>query len=63
MNIWKLLKQKREDIFKIAAKHGGSNIRIFGSVVRGVDFIVDVVTIKRLGENWRDGIFNEAVSL
>ena len=49
MNMWELLKQKREEIFQIAAKHGASNIRIFGSVARGeenadsdVDFIVEM---------------------
>jgi predicted nucleotidyltransferase len=29
------LKAKREEILKIAAKHGARNIRIFGSVARG----------------------------
>ncbi|VVB63617.1 Nucleotidyltransferase domain protein [uncultured archaeon] len=35
MFIEDLLKAKREDILKIAAKHGARNIRIFGSVARG----------------------------
>lgn len=30
-----LLQQKREDILRIAAKHGAYNIRVFGSVARG----------------------------
>ena len=30
-----LLKARREEILKIAAKHGARNIRIFGSVARG----------------------------
>ena len=30
-----LLKAKREELLKIAAKHGARNIRIFGSVARG----------------------------
>ena len=29
------MKAKREEILKIAAKHGARNIRIFGSVARG----------------------------
>ena len=29
------MEAKREEIFKIAAKHGARNIRIFGSVARG----------------------------
>jgi len=44
-----LLKEKREEILKIAAKHGARNVRLFGSVARGeadersdVDFLVDM---------------------
>jgi predicted nucleotidyltransferase len=43
-----LVRAKREEIRKIAAKHGARNIRVFGSVARGsarpssdVDFLVD----------------------
>jgi predicted nucleotidyltransferase len=49
MNLGPLLKEKREDILRIAAKHGARNVRVFGSVVRGearpdsdVDFLVDM---------------------
>ncbi|MFZ0931620.1 MAG: nucleotidyltransferase family protein [Syntrophobacteraceae bacterium] len=35
MSVKDLLKSKREDIIRIAAKYGASNIRIFGSVARG----------------------------
>ena len=35
MHIEDLLKAKREEILKIAAKHGARKIRIFGSVARG----------------------------
>jgi predicted nucleotidyltransferase len=42
-----LLVEKREEILRIAAKHGARNVRLFGSVVRGeaddrsdVDFLV-----------------------
>lgn len=42
-----LLHEKRAEILQVAAKHGASNIRIFGSVVRNedtpssdVDFVV-----------------------
>lgn len=48
-----LLKEKREEILKIAAEHGAYNVRVFGSVARGeadldsdIDFLVD------LGENF-----------
>jgi predicted nucleotidyltransferase len=49
MGIEELLKEKREQILRVAAKHGARNVRIFGSTVRGeagpgsdVDFLVDV---------------------
>lgn len=35
MHIDDLVKEKREDILKIAAKHGARKVRIFGSVARG----------------------------
>jgi uncharacterized protein len=44
-----LLKEKREAILQIAAKHGARNMRVFGSVARGeagkqsdIDFLVDL---------------------
>lgn len=49
MGIEELLKAKREEILRIAAKHGARNVRVFGSVARGeagpasdVDLLVDV---------------------
>ena len=49
MGIEELLTEKREEILRIAARHGACNVRIFGSVARGearpesdVDFLVDV---------------------
>jgi len=49
MELHELLREKREDILLIAAKHGARNVRIFGSVVRGdatptsdVDVLVDL---------------------
>lgn len=30
-----ILKDKREEILRIAAKHGAHNVRVFGSVARG----------------------------
>jgi uncharacterized protein len=49
MGIEELLRERREEILQIAARHGAHNIRIFGSVVRGearpdsdVDFLVDM---------------------
>jgi predicted nucleotidyltransferase len=44
-----LLRQKRDDILRLAAIYGARNVRIFGSVVRGeagadsdIDFLVDM---------------------
>lgn len=49
MLIEELIKEKREEILAIAAHHGASNVRIFGSVARGearensdVDFLVEI---------------------
>ena len=46
-----ILKEKRNDILNLAAKHGAYNVRVFGSVARGedrpdsdVDLLVDVGT-------------------
>lgn len=43
------LQEKREDILRIAERHGAYNVRVFGSVARGearpdsdVDFLIDV---------------------
>ncbi len=48
MGIDDLLKDKRSDILRIAAQHGASNVRVFGSIARGeagsdsdVDFLVE----------------------
>jgi len=35
MSAEKLLREKRDDILRIAARHGASNVRVFGSVARG----------------------------
>jgi len=52
MGIDELLKERREEIIRIAAQHGAYNVRVFGSVARGeanpdsdIDFLID------LGEN------------
>jgi uncharacterized protein len=49
MNFSELLKDKREAILQVAAKHGARNVRVFGSVARGeadeqsdIDFLVDM---------------------
>jgi predicted nucleotidyltransferase len=49
MNTLNVLQNRRAEILALAAKHGASNVRLFGSVVRGeygensdVDFLVDM---------------------
>lgn len=44
-----LVGERRGDILRLAAQHGATNIRVFGSVVRGeagagsdIDFLVDM---------------------
>jgi predicted nucleotidyltransferase len=48
MTVEHLLREKRNDIRNIAARHGAYNVRVFGSVARGeagpesdIDFLVD----------------------
>jgi hypothetical protein len=35
MDVTTVLKEKREEILSIAARHGARNVRIFGSIARG----------------------------
>lgn len=49
MSVHELLQERRKDILRIAAQHGASHVRIFGSVARGetrpdsdVDFLVEL---------------------
>ena len=49
MGIDQLLREKRENVLRIAAKHGVSSVRVFGSMARGeggpesdVDLLVEV---------------------
>ena len=49
MNVDELLREKREEILRIAAQRGAYNVRVFGSAARGeagpdsdVDFLVDL---------------------
>jgi len=55
MGINEILKLKRDDIHKIALRHGARNIRIFGSAVHGefradsdIDFLVDLESDRSL---------------
>lgn len=47
-DIKNVLSEKTQDVLSIVEKHGASNIRVFGSVVRGeatqesdIDFLID----------------------
>ena len=49
MDTVEILKNKRDEILRIAAKHGAQNVRVFGSAARGeadsksdVDLLVEV---------------------
>lgn len=55
MKFREILQQKREEILSLAAQHGASNVRVFGSVARGeeqensdVDFLVDMESDRSL---------------
>ena len=55
MRIDGLLRQKRDEIFKIASRHGAKNIRVFGSAARGeagsdsdIDFLIDLESDRSL---------------
>ena len=49
MKLDELLKEKRDEVLRSAAKHGARNIRVFGSLARGeadeksdIDFLVEM---------------------
>lgn len=49
MSVDELLKTKREDVLRVAARHGARNVRVFGSAAKGeagptsdVDFLVEM---------------------
>jgi predicted nucleotidyltransferase len=58
------LRARRDEILRVAAAHGVSNVRVFGSVARGtaapssdVDLLVDFELGRTLGDHvglWRD---------
>ena len=54
-----LLKDKREQILHIAAKHGANDVRIFGSVVRGEagpSSDIDVLVVLEPGRSLLDHV-------
>jgi hypothetical protein len=57
MSLSELVRTKREDILRAAAKHGATNVRVFGSVARGdagPDSDVDVLVDLEPGRNLFD---------
>ncbi len=48
MELNQLLEQKRDEILRVAAKHGAHNVRVFGSVARGeADSLSDIDLLVR----------------
>lgn len=59
MCIEDLLKSRRQDILAIAARHGASNVRIFGSVARGetrADSDIDILVEMEHGRSLMDHV-------
>jgi len=64
MGVEELLRQKREEILRVAARRGARNVRVFGSVARGeaspesdIDLLVDLDpgrSLLDLGGLWVD---------
>jgi len=64
MTACEILREKREEILRIAARHGARNVRVFGSVARGeadeksdIDLLVDMEpgrSLFDLGGLWSD---------
>lgn len=48
MKLQKLLQQNRNEIIKIAAKHGAYNVRVFGSVARGEETVKSDIDLSKL---------------
>lgn len=75
MDLNQLIKDKREEILQIAARHGAYNVRVFGSVARGeagpesdLDLLVDVEadrTLFDLGDLLEDlqGLLHRKVNI
>jgi uncharacterized protein len=58
MGIEELLGSKREEILRLAERHGAHNVRVFGSVVRGeagpdsdIDLLIDLEAGRSLLEH------------
>ncbi len=64
MSVQELLKARREEILRIAARRGARNVRVFGSIARGeatdtsdIDLLVDMEpdrSLLDLGGLWSD---------
>jgi predicted nucleotidyltransferase len=57
MSLPELLEANREDILRIAARHGASNVRLFGSLARGdaaADSDVDLLVTLEKGRSLFD---------
>lgn len=57
MGVDEILKDKREEILQIAARHGARNVQVFGSLARGEarpDSDVDILVKLELGRSLLD---------
>ena len=48
MGIQDLIKDNRQEILRVAESHGATNVRVFGSVARGIDKPGDLGLLVRL---------------
>ena len=63
MSLREELHRHRDAVLAIAARHGVSNVRLFGSVVRGEerpDSDIDLHTPASLGRHFREKVQREA---
>ena len=65
MNLERLLQEKRQEIFQIAARHGVRNIRVFGSAARGdagegsdVDLLIEAGPQRTHPPRWKTPVLS-----
>ena len=70
MSITAQIRDRRDVILRVAARHGASNVRVFGSVARGEETLeqllgrrVQVVIRRSLSPLIRESVLREAVPL
>ncbi len=70
MSLYEILKEKRNEINSIASTHGASNLRVFGSVIRGeetensdIDFLIDIPDVNKLSFFFPGGLIADLENL